>query len=47
MNQKFKIIDSHAHYDDEAFNEDREPLLNEINQNGVIGILNAHHHMIV
>lgn len=41
MNQKFKIIDSHAHYDDEAFNEDRESLLNEINQNGVIGILNC------
>lgn len=41
MNQKFKIIDSHAHYDDEAFNEDREYLLNEINENGVIGILNC------
>ena len=41
MNQKFKIIDSHAHYDDEAFNEDRESLLNEINENGVIGILNC------
>ena len=24
MKEKFKIIDSHAHYDDDQFNEDRE-----------------------
>lgn len=41
MEHKFKIIDSHAHYDDEAFDEDRERLLSEITQNGVIGILNC------
>lgn len=41
MKEKFKIIDSHAHYDDEAFNEDREQILNEIKQNGVIGVLNC------
>ena len=27
MSNKFKIIDSHAHYDDESFNEDREEVL--------------------
>lgn len=41
MNKEFKIIDSHAHYDDEAFNEDREDVLNEIRENGVIGVLNC------
>ena len=41
MQEKFKIIDSHAHYDDEAFNEDRENILNEIRKNGVIGVLNS------
>ncbi len=41
MQEKFKIIDSHAHYDDEAFNEDREKVLNEIRENGVIGVLNC------
>ncbi|EKQ56019.1 MULTISPECIES: TatD family hydrolase [unclassified Clostridium] len=41
MEEKFKIIDSHAHYDDEAFNEDREEVLQEINKNGVIGVLNC------
>ncbi len=41
MNQKFKIIDSHAHYDDEAFNDDREKVLNEIRENGVIRVLNC------
>lgn len=39
--KKFKIIDSHAHYDDDAFNEDREKVLNEIRENGVIGVLNC------
>lgn len=41
MNEKFKIIDSHAHYDDEAFNEDRANVLNEIRKNGVVGVLNC------
>ena len=41
MNNKFKIIDSHAHYDDESFDEDREEVLNQITKNGVIGILNC------
>lgn len=34
------IFDSHAHYDDEQFDEDREILLEEMKQNGVGGILN-------
>lgn len=34
------IFDSHAHYDDEQFDKDREALLMELNENGVMGILN-------
>lgn len=41
MEKKFKIIDSHAHYDDEKFDEDREQVLNEIRENGVVGVLNC------
>lgn len=35
------IFDSHAHYDDESFNEDREQIIKEINENGVINVLNC------
>lgn len=35
------IFDSHAHYDDEVFSEDRERLIETIKENGVIGILNC------
>lgn len=35
-----KIFDSHAHYDDEQFDTDREALLRELEENGVEGILN-------
>ena len=35
------IFDSHAHYDDESFNEDRDAVINELKGNGVIGILNC------
>ena len=35
------IFDSHAHYDDEAFNEDREEVLRGLNAKGVIGVLNC------
>ncbi|MDO5518703.1 MAG: TatD family hydrolase [Clostridium sp.] len=41
MINKFKIIDSHAHYDDESFNEDRAEVLKQITENGVIGIMNC------
>ncbi len=35
------IFDSHAHYDDEAFNEDREKVIQGLKDKGVIGILNC------
>lgn len=35
------IFDSHAHYDDERFNEDRDELLSRILAGGVCGIVNA------
>lgn len=35
------IFDSHAHYDDESFNEDRDKVINEIKETGVIGVLNC------
>jgi len=34
------IFDTHAHYDDEAFDEDRESLLQDMKQNGVDCIVN-------
>ncbi len=37
----YKIYDTHAHYDDDAFDEDREAILKELKSNGVIGILNC------
>ncbi|MGG7214355.1 TatD family hydrolase [Clostridium nigeriense] len=41
MENKYIIFDTHAHYDDEAFDEDRESLLKELKENNVIGILNC------
>ncbi len=35
------IFDTHAHYDDSAFDEDRAALLGEINSYGVCGIINC------
>jgi len=35
------IIDTHAHYDDEAFDEDRDTLLREMKDAGVTAIVNA------
>jgi TatD DNase family protein len=35
------IFDTHAHYDDEKFDEDRDSLLKELHQNGISYILNA------
>lgn len=34
------IFDTHAHYDDEVYNEDREPLFEEMRQEGVEWITN-------
>lgn len=41
MEPKYKIFDTHAHYDDEAFDEDREEVLKQIQEAGVIGVLNC------
>lgn len=41
MNNKYKIFDSHSHYDDEAFDVDRENVLKELHDNGVINIMNC------
>lgn len=35
------IFDSHAHYDDEAFEEDRESLLSSMKENGIAAIVNV------
>ena len=35
------IFDSHAHYDDEAFDADRRELLEGLRQKGVCGVINA------
>ena len=35
------IFDSHAHYDDEAFNEDREELLKALPDNGIEYVVNV------
>ena len=36
-----ELFDSHAHYNDEKFNEDREELINEIYKFGVTKLINA------
>jgi len=36
-----KIFDSHAHYDDRAFEEEREDLLQMLPQKGVCGVINV------
>ena len=42
LNAEFiMIFDSHAHYDDEAFNEDREKIILGLQDKGVIGVLNC------
>lgn len=41
MEFKYEIFDTHSHYDDEAFNEDREEVLVQISEEGVVGILNC------
>ena len=40
MENKYKIIDTHAHYDDEAFDEDREEVLKQIKEAGVEQLMN-------
>lgn len=36
-----KIFDTHAHYDDEAFDEDREELLGSLEENGIGTVVNV------
>ena len=36
-----EFFDSHAHYNDEKFNEDREELINNIYNNGITKLINA------
>lgn len=38
---RYPIFDSHAHYDDESFNEDREEVIEKLKTNNIIGILNC------
>ena len=38
---KYKIFDTHAHYDSDSFDEDRENVIKELQENGVIGVLNC------
>ncbi|MBK1811676.1 TatD family hydrolase [Clostridium sp. YIM B02505] len=37
----FNIFDTHAHYDDKSFDDDREKVIADIKNNGVIGVLNC------
>ena len=39
------IFDSHAHYDDEAFDEDREELLEKLPELGICNIVNVGSHL--
>ena len=38
--EEFYIIDTHAHYDDEAFNEDRDELLNNVEDTDIKRVVN-------
>lgn len=35
------IFDTHSHYDDEKFSEDREELLSKLHENGVCGVIDC------
>jgi len=41
LSNKYNIIDSHAHYDDGAFDEDRDEIIRQINKEGVTAVLNC------
>ena len=36
-----ELFDSHAHYNDEKFDEDREEVINEVYASGVTKLINA------
>ena len=35
------IFDTHAHYDDEAFNEDRDAVLRSLAEHGIEAVVNV------
>ncbi len=35
------IFDTHAHYDDDAFDEDREELIASLRENGIVNVVNS------
>ncbi|MCS4473871.1 TatD family hydrolase [Clostridium botulinum] len=39
--KKYRIFDAHAHYDDEAFDEDRSEVIKELEDFGILGVLNC------
>lgn len=41
IRSKYKIFDSHAHYDDEQYNEDREEIIKGLKANNVEYVLNC------
>jgi TatD DNase family protein len=41
FNTKYKIFDSHAHYDDASFDEDRDSVIEQLKCNNIIGVLNC------
>lgn len=41
MEKKYRIFDTHAHYDSEDYDIDRDGVFKELKENGVIGILNC------
>ena len=41
MEDRYKIFDSHSHYDDEQYDVDREQVLKELKEDGVIGIIDC------
>ncbi|GAA0071324.1 TatD family hydrolase [Clostridium sardiniense] len=41
MEKKYRIFDTHAHYDSEDYDIDRDEVFKELKENGVIGILNC------
>lgn len=39
--EQYKIFDAHAHYDHEAYDEDRDNVIEELINNDIIGVLNC------
>jgi TatD DNase family protein len=39
--EQYKIFDAHAHYDDEAYDMDRDAVIEELISNNIVGVLNC------